>query len=69
MDPIARAATKYRAYRIEKTSTNRLVVVFDPLEDGVPFLHCVVSSATQSRPPISLRYLACQGSERGRAHL
>jgi hypothetical protein len=41
MDPIARAAAKYRAYRIEKISTNRLVVVVDPLEDGVPFIHCV----------------------------
>jgi mannose-6-phosphate isomerase-like protein (cupin superfamily) len=41
MDPIAKAPAQYRAYRIEPTSTNRLVVVFDPLEDGVPFIHCV----------------------------
>jgi mannose-6-phosphate isomerase-like protein (cupin superfamily) len=41
MEPVARPAAEYRAYRIEATSTNRLVLVFDPVEDGVPFVHCV----------------------------
>lgn len=41
MDPVARSPAEYRAYRIEATSTNRLVVVFDPIRDGVPFIHCV----------------------------
>lgn len=41
MDPVAKPPAAYRAYRIEKTSTNRLVIVFDPLGDAVPFIHCV----------------------------
>ena len=41
MEPLARPPAEYRAYRIEKTSTNRLVIVFDPVEDGVSFIHCV----------------------------
>jgi mannose-6-phosphate isomerase-like protein (cupin superfamily) len=41
MEPIARPPAAYRAYRVEPTSTNRLVIVFDPVEDGVPFIHCV----------------------------
>ncbi len=41
MDPIARAPDAYRAFRIEAASTNRLVIVFDPIDDGVPFIHCV----------------------------
>ena len=41
MEPLAKAPTEYRAYRIEKTSTNRLVIVFDPVDDAVPFVHCV----------------------------
>lgn len=39
--PLAKAPAEYRAYRIEATSTNRLVLVFDPVADGVPFVHCV----------------------------
>ena len=41
MEPVVKPPAKYRAYRIEKTSTNRLVIVFDPIEDAVPFIHCV----------------------------
>lgn len=41
MKPLAKPPREYRAYRIEPTSTNRLVIVFDPLEDGVSFIHCV----------------------------
>lgn len=41
MEPIAKPPAAYRAYRIEATSTNRLVIVFDPIEDGVSFIHCV----------------------------
>jgi mannose-6-phosphate isomerase-like protein (cupin superfamily) len=41
MRPLARPPREYRAYRIEATSTNRLVVVFDPIGDRVPFIHCV----------------------------
>jgi mannose-6-phosphate isomerase-like protein (cupin superfamily) len=41
MDPVVKPPAKYQAYRIEKTSTNRLVIVFDPIEDKVPFIHCV----------------------------
>jgi mannose-6-phosphate isomerase-like protein (cupin superfamily) len=41
MDPVARSPAAYRAYRIEATSTNRLVIVFDPIDDGVSFIHCV----------------------------
>ena len=41
MEPLAKPPAAYRAYRIEATSTNRLAIVFDPLEDGVPFIHCV----------------------------
>ncbi len=41
MEPLAKAPAAYRAYRIEASSTNRLVIVFDPIEDDVPFIHCV----------------------------
>jgi mannose-6-phosphate isomerase-like protein (cupin superfamily) len=41
MEPLARSPRAYRAYRIEKSSTNRLAIVFDPVEDGVSFIHCV----------------------------
>ena len=41
MTPVAKPPTEYRAYRIEATSTNRLVIVFDPLAEGVSFIHCV----------------------------
>ncbi len=41
MDPVVKPPSKYQAYRIEKTSTNRLVIIFDPVEDKVPFIHCV----------------------------
>ena len=40
-EPLAKGPNAYRAYRIEATSTNRLVIVFDPTADGVPFIHCV----------------------------
>jgi mannose-6-phosphate isomerase-like protein (cupin superfamily) len=39
--PIAKPPSEYRAYRIDESYTNRLVVVFDPLAEGVPFIHCV----------------------------
>lgn len=41
MEPRAKPPAAYRAYRIEATSTNRLAIVFDPIEDGVSFIHCV----------------------------
>lgn len=41
MDPVVKPPTACRVYRIEKTSTNRLVIVFDPIADRVPFIHCV----------------------------
>lgn len=41
MEPLAKPPAAYRAYRIEATSTNRLAIVFDPIADGVPFIHCV----------------------------
>jgi len=41
MQPLVKPLATYQAYRIEKTSTNRLVVVFDPLAEGVSFIHCV----------------------------
>ena len=41
MDPVVKPPARYRAYRIEKTSTNRLAIVFDPIEDAVSFIHCV----------------------------
>ena len=41
MDPVAKSPAAYRAYRIETMSTNRLVIVFDPVDDGVSFIHCV----------------------------
>ena len=41
MDPLAKPPTQYRAFRIEPSATNRLVVVFDPLAEDVSFINCV----------------------------
>jgi mannose-6-phosphate isomerase-like protein (cupin superfamily) len=52
MRPLVKPPREYRAYRVEKSSTNRLVIVFDPIEDGVPFIHCVeIWDAGGAQPP------------------
>ena len=52
MEPLAKAPSAYRAYRIEASSTNRLVLVFDPIADDVPFVHCVeIWDEGGSQPP------------------
>jgi mannose-6-phosphate isomerase-like protein (cupin superfamily) len=52
MMPLAREPAAYRAYRIEPTATNRLVVVFDPLAEDVSFIHCVeIWDVGGSQPP------------------
>ena len=52
MKALARPPREYRAFRIEPTATNRLVIVFDPLADGVSFIHCVeIWDEGGSQPP------------------
>ena len=52
MKPIVRLPTEYRAYRIDATYSNRMVVVFDPLAEDVSFIHCVeIWDEGGSQPP------------------
>lgn len=52
MKPIARPPTAYRAYRLDASATNRMVVVFDPLAEDVSFIHCVeIWDKDGSQPP------------------
>lgn len=36
-----KSPTDYQAFRISPQDTNRLVIVFDPIKDGVSFTYCV----------------------------
>lgn len=39
--PIKKSPKDYQAFRISPQDTNRLVIVFDPIKDSVPFTYCV----------------------------
>jgi mannose-6-phosphate isomerase-like protein (cupin superfamily) len=58
MPPVKKSPREYRTFRISPDDTNRLAIVFDPIEEGTSFIACVEIFDVGGKTPPNVHHQA-----------